>query len=67
MGQLSRGYLNAEEKNLYMVAKSFFQLLSGFKSFGGKLEVQEEVWEQWAKRGMITPDMKTNLKKLEHS
>lgn len=63
MGELSRGYLNADERNVYMVAKSFIELLSGRKSFNGKLEVKEEVWEQWLKRGMITSDMKTNLKK----
>lgn len=65
MGQLSRGYLNSEEKNFYMVAKSFVELLSGFKSFGGKLEIKEEVWEQWGKRGMITPSMKKNIKMVK--
>lgn len=63
MGQLSRGYLNSDERNVYMVAKSFIELLSGRKSFNGKLEVKEEVWEQWSKRGMITTTMKANIKK----
>lgn len=62
MGKLSRGYLNSDERNVYMIAKSFIELLSGRKSIGGKLEIKEEVWKQWEDHGMITPDMKKNIK-----
>lgn len=58
--QLKRDYLNAEEKNVYMISKAYIQLLNGERNLKGKMT--KEVWAEWSDRGMITPEMQKNLK-----
>lgn len=60
MSNFKRGYLNREEENFYMVAQSFIQMIEGTRTLENK--ITEEVWLEWAKRGMITPGMQKNLK-----
>ena len=36
MGELKRDYVNVEEKNLYMVTKSFIQMLEGQRTLDNK-------------------------------
>lgn len=60
MSNFKRGYLNREEENFYMVAKSFIQMIDGTRNLENKMT--EEVWKEWSKRGMITPDMQKNIK-----
>lgn len=60
MGSLKRGYLNQEEKNLYMVSKAFIQMLEGTRSLTNKRV--EEVWNEWKQRGMLTSSMQKNIK-----
>lgn len=69
MKELKRDYLTSEEKNFYMVTKSFIQMVQGERTFDNR--VADDVWEEWKKRGMITPSMQralktatTNLKKF---
>lgn len=61
MSNLKRQYLNSVEKNFYMITKAFIQNIEGIRSMEGK--TTGPVWEEWAKRGMITKDMTSNLKK----
>lgn len=60
---LKRSYLNYEEKNFYMMAKSFIETINGQRNLNNK--ATEEVWVEWEKRGMITKDMKKNLKMVK--
>lgn len=60
MRNLKREYLNAEEKNFYMISKAFIQTIDGQRNLNGR--ITEEIWSEWEKRGMITPNMKKNLK-----
>jgi hypothetical protein len=60
MGNLKRPYLTAEEKNFYMIAKSFIQMIDGARNLENK--VTNEVWIEWENRGMITSPMKKNIK-----
>ena len=60
MGNLKREYLNSEEKNVYMICKAFVQMLNGERNLEHK--ITNEVWVEWEKRGMITPNMKKNIK-----
>lgn len=60
MGKLKRTYLNSEEKNFYMISKAFIQTIDGQRNLNNR--ITEEIWSEWGKRGMITPDMKKNLK-----
>lgn len=60
MGKLKRTYLQEEEKNSYMVAKTFIQMLEGKRTFKNKRS--KEMWEEWTKRGMMTKSMHKNLK-----
>lgn len=60
MSNLKRQYLNAEEKNFYMVAKAFIQMLDGERNLENK--ITDEVWVEWSKRGMITGSMQKNIK-----
>lgn len=64
MNNLKRQYLNSEEKNFYMVAKAFIQMLDGERNLENK--ITDEVWIEWNKRGMIVGDMQKNLK-LTHT
>lgn len=60
MGKLKRTYLNAEEKNFYMISKAYIQTIEGKRNLNNR--ITEEVWSEWKKRGMITPEMRKNLK-----
>lgn len=60
MRNLKREYLNAEEKNFYMISKAFIQTIDGQRNLNGR--ITEEIWSELEKRGMITPNMKKNLK-----
>ncbi len=60
MSNLKRQYLNAEEKNFYMVSKAFIQMLDGERNLENK--ITNEVWVEWSKREMITPGMQKNIK-----
>ena len=60
VNNLKRPYLQAEEKNSYMVAKAFIQLLEGKRTFENKRS--KEMWEEWSKKGMMTKTMHKNLK-----
>jgi hypothetical protein len=60
MSNLKREYLNAEEKNFYMVSKAFIQMLNGERNLENK--ITDEIWVEWQKRGMITPGMQKNIK-----
>lgn len=60
MSNLRREYLNAEEKNVYLISKAFIQLLNGERNLKGK--ITNEVWVEWGKRGMMTPSMQKNIK-----
>lgn len=60
MEKLKRKYLNREEENFFLVAKSFLLMVNGLKSLSNK--ITGPVWEEWENRGMITPGMKKSLK-----
>lgn len=60
MGKLKRTYLQEEEKNSYMIAKTFIQMLEGKRTFENKRS--KEMWEEWSKRGMMTKSMHKNIK-----
>lgn len=60
MGNLKREYLNAEEKNVYMISKAYIQLLNGERNLENR--IIDDLWVEWEKRGMITPAMKKNIK-----
>lgn len=60
MAKLKRTYLNTEEKNFYMISKAFIQTIDGQRNLNNR--ITEEIWSEWEKRGMITPDMRKNLK-----
>ena len=60
LSNFARGYLNAEEKNFYMVSKMFIQMINGEKNLSNK--ITNELWIEWKKRGMITPFMQKNIK-----
>lgn len=60
MGILKREYLNAEEKNFYMIAKSFIQMMDGERNLQNK--ISDQVWIEWEKRGMVNSSMKKNIK-----
>lgn len=58
--KLKRGYLNVEEKNFYFIAKAFIQYVEGERNLENKRT--NEIWIEWERRGMITPEMSKNLK-----
>lgn len=60
MSKLKREYLNAEEKNFYMVAKAFIQYVEGERNLENRRT--NDIWVEWQKRGMITSSMMKNLK-----
>lgn len=60
LSNFTRGYLNAEEKNFYMLAKSFIQMINGERNLNNKRT--NEVWIEWRKRGMITDSMQKDIK-----
>ena len=61
MGELKRDYVNVEEKNLYMVTKSFIQMLEGQRTLDNK-SLGKYMWEELKEHGMLTKSMQRNLK-----
>lgn len=61
---VKRGYLNAEEENVFLMAVVLNQLFEGIRRFNNSKEVDGDipVWEDWEKRGIITPAQRKNLK-----
>lgn len=43
-----------------MISKAFVQTLDGQRNLSGK--ITKEIWVEWEKKGMLTPDMKKHLK-----
>lgn len=60
MSNFKREYLGSEEKNFYMVAKAFIQMINGERNLSG--QITSDVWTEWERRGMMTPSMKKNIK-----
>lgn len=60
MSNFKRKYLNGEEKNFYMVSKSFIQMINGERNLNNK--ITNEIWIEWSRRGMLTPSMQKNIK-----
>ncbi len=60
MSNFKRGYLNSEERNFYMISKSFIQMINGERNL--KNEITNEIWIEWKKRGMITQSMQKDIK-----
>lgn len=62
--KVKRGYLNSEEENIFLMATVLNQLFEGIRRFNNTKEEDKEVpvWEQWEKRGIITPEQRKNLK-----
>lgn len=63
MSNLKRGYLNSEERNFYMISKSFIQMLNGERNLENK--ITNEIWVEWKKKGMITQSMQKNIKMVK--
>ena len=61
MGKLKRDYLNDNEENFYMLIKSLMQVVDGSRNDTGS-RYDEMLWDRWMKSGMMTPEMKKNLK-----
>ena len=61
---IKRGYLNSEEENIFLMATVLNQLFEGIRKFNNTKETDKEtpVWEEWEKRGIITPEQRKNLK-----
>jgi len=60
LSKFTRGYLNADEKNFYMVAKLFIQMINGEKNVNN--QITNELWVEWKKRGMLTEGMQKHIK-----
>lgn len=60
LSSFKRGYLNAEERNFYMISKSFIQMINGERNLNNK--ITNEIWIEWTRKGMITPLMQKNIK-----
>lgn len=60
LSNLKRGYLNAEERNFYMLSRSFIQMINGERNLENK--ITNEIWIEWKKKGMITQSMQKNIK-----
>lgn len=60
MSGFKREYLNREEENFYMVAQAFVQMIEGKRTLENR--TAEEIWNEWGKRGMLTPGMQRNIK-----
>lgn len=43
-----------------MIAKAFIQYIDGVRTFENRKS--DEIWIEWEKRGMITPEMRKNIK-----
>ncbi|OOM78011.1 hypothetical protein CLPUN_20640 [Clostridium puniceum] len=60
MSKFKRGYLNVEERNFYMIAKSFIQTINGERNLNNK--ITNEIWVEWSRRGMLTQLMQKSIK-----
>jgi hypothetical protein len=60
-----RDYLNAIEKNQFMVLQSIVQLMDGLRNSGVDGPKIESMLEEWKKRDNITKDEHKNLKTSE--
>lgn len=60
MSNFKRQYLNSEERNFYMISKSFIQMINGERNLNNK--ITNEIWIEWTRKGMITPLMQKNIK-----
>lgn len=60
MSNFKRKYLNGEERNFYMISKSFIQMINGERNLNNK--ITNEIWIEWSRRGMLTPSMQKNIK-----
>ena len=60
MSNFKREYLNREEENFYMVSQAFIQMIEGKRTLENR--TAEERWNEWGKRGMLTPGMQRNIK-----
>lgn len=60
MSNFKRGYLNREEENFLMVSKAFIQMINGLRNLDNR--ITGPVWEEYEKRGMITPSMQKSIK-----
>jgi hypothetical protein len=63
--KLVRDYLNAIEKNQFMVLQSVVQLMDGLRNSGVDGPKIESMLEEWKKRDNITKDEHKNLKTSE--
>lgn len=61
--KFKREYLNAEEKNVYMISKAFIQMLNGERNLENR--ITNEIWMEWEKRGMTTPEMRKSIKMVK--
>lgn len=61
MKKLKRGYLNRDESNTIMCIMAVMQQLEGLRSISGRPS-EIPMWEDWTKRGMMTPEAKKCLK-----
>lgn len=60
LSNFKRQYLNAEEKNFYMISKSFIQMINGERNLNNK--ITNEIWVEWSRKGMLTSSMQKNIK-----
>ncbi|EKQ50292.1 MULTISPECIES: DUF5651 domain-containing protein [unclassified Clostridium] len=60
MSNFKRGYLNSEERNFYMISKSFIQMINGERNLNNKMT--NEIWVEWSKKGMFTQLMQKSIK-----
>lgn len=60
LSNFKRGYLNSEERNFYMLSKSFVQMINGERNLNNK--ITNEIWVEWKRKGMITQSMQKNIK-----
>lgn len=60
LSNFKRGYLNAEERNFYMLSKSFIQMINGERNMNN--QITNEIWIEWKKKGMITQSMQKDIK-----
>ncbi len=60
LSNFKRQYLNSDERNFYMICKSFIQMINGERNLNNK--ITNEIWIEWSRKGMLTPSMQKNLK-----
>lgn len=60
-----RDYLNAKEKNQFMVLQSVVQMMDGLRNSGVDGPRMSSILEDWSKRGNMTKEEHKNLKTAE--